>query len=125
MTPEQFSKLPKFVQEEITKLKRERQSAVDALKRFCDAETPSSIWTEDHVCDGVSRGPTTRVHYIQSRWLHINHADISMQILLRGDGGQNGHPVIDIQYGPADRTSGDIVCQPRSYQQFYFFNKEK
>ena len=121
MTPEQFSKLPKFAQEEFTTLKRQRQEAVNALQRFQDSDTPSPIWIEDHVCDGSDRGPVNRRHYIQGTWLYVEYAGVNLHILLRPNGHQTDTGVIDLSYRSVDRLHDDVMFQPRSYQHFYLF----
>lgn len=122
MTPEQFEKLPKWAQEEFNSIKRQRDTVVEHIKDFCDESTPSSIWIDELVCDGESRGPTARRRYIQSRLIRINFGGVYLQILLREPGSGNGQkPVIDLQWTQGESLNGDVIFQPRSFQAAYLF----
>ena len=125
MTPEQFSKLPKWAQDEFSSLKLQRDTAVWHLKEFCDESTPSNIWVDELVSDGESRGPTNRRRYIQGRWIWINFGGVYLQILLRAPGSGNGQrPVIDMQWSCGEHISGDVIFQPRSFQAAYLFSPD-
>jgi hypothetical protein len=59
--------LPKWAQERIRDLERERDTAVGALRDAEDAQTPSRIWYDDYHCLGEQRGPSNVRHYVQTR----------------------------------------------------------
>src|SRR5271166_3700346 len=120
MTPEQFARLPKFAQEEIETLRRQRQQAVAALNNFVDQDTPSNVWFDERPCTGESPGPTYKKHYVQSRWLEVEWAGVRLTVLLRG-GSHGDHEVIDLAWQDEKRTHGEVTMQPRSYQNVYLF----
>lgn len=83
-----INKLPKWAQEKIRDLERERDAAVVALNEFQDKQTPSRIWTEDIVCTGEESGPTAKRNYFQTRSLEIqvgDHKRSTIHLLLRPD----------------------------------------
>jgi hypothetical protein len=61
------SKLPKWAQDRIRDLERERDTAVTALREAEDAQTPSRIWYDDYHCLGERQGPSSVRHYVQTR----------------------------------------------------------
>lgn len=112
------ARLPKWAQEHIRNLEREREAAVNALNLVIDDQTPAAMYVEDWACTGESAGPTTKRRYVQGRTLEIRHDGVALSITLR-DG------VIDLQWCQVKRGSGGDVCfQPRSYQQAYLIAKE-
>lgn len=68
---EQIEKLPKWAQERIRDLERERELSVRKLNEFVDGQTESRIWVDDLVCTGEQSGPTSKRHYIQSHKITV------------------------------------------------------
>lgn len=58
------TKLPKWAQDHIRDLQRQRDAAVEALDRYCDDQTDSGVWTDELVCDKAG-GPSHRQKFIQ------------------------------------------------------------
>jgi len=65
-TKEMLEKLPKWAQERIRDLERERELSVRALNAFVDGQTESAIWVDDGVCSGEESGPSFKRRYIQA-----------------------------------------------------------
>lgn len=120
-TPEQIAKLPKWAQDHITALTRQRDTAVRQMNEAADKDTPAPFFFEDHVCikDG---SPDVVRRYIQSRWIRFEHLGLSVTLLLREM--HRGKYVLDIQYGGAMRLNEEILMQPRSYQNIYLYCPE-
>lgn len=113
------SRLPKWAQELIDTLKRERNTAIAALNKAMDDQTPSSMYIDDWVCTGESSGPTVKRRYIQGNTLNVIHDGVSLSITLRS-------MVIDLKWCQSERGYGGDVCfQPCSYQNAYLFTKER
>lgn len=124
-TPEQIAKLPRWTQDHIITLQRERDNAVQALKDFCDAETPSPIFYDDLVSDGDKIGPSVRRKYIQNRKLEILHHGVSLSILLarKDDGQRNGG--IQLQWTAEKRQmNGQVAAIPTGFQMIELVAKE-
>lgn len=109
-TIEQLAKLPKWAQDHIKTLQRERDTAVRALNEWRDTQTPSSIYTDELLSMGEEGGPSFKRRYIQGRKLTFIHAGIRLDV--------NTHfeDVIKLQWDSEKRTSADIALIPASYQ---------
>jgi len=121
MTPEQLTKLPKYAQEYIAKLRRQRDSAVARLDGYEDNQTPSNIWTEEYCFDGGDNGNNfTRRQYIQSDRVLFKNKGVALEVSCRGDEG------IKLSWGPEKPWGpwglGDIALVPTSYQQIRLTN---
>lgn len=55
---DKIAKLPRWAQEHIEKIGRERDQAINALNRFLDGQTPSGFYVDDCVCTGEEQGPS-------------------------------------------------------------------
>lgn len=65
ITPDLIAKLPKWAQAHIAEIQGQRDTAVDALKRYVDNQTPSRIFVTDLVCTKKG-GPDFNKIYIQA-----------------------------------------------------------
>lgn len=121
-TPEQIAKLPKWAQEYITQLERQRDAAVKVMRDSANGTTRSPFYFEDHACVKPG-GPEVVRHYIQAPWLKFDYGGLHVDFLLREHGEDK---VLDIQYGTSSRMVGNkVVFEPRSYQQFYLYCPQK
>jgi hypothetical protein len=78
-----FTKLPKWAQEYIKDIEREREMAIRTLNEFQDSQTPSPYWTEDYVCTGEEQGPTTKIHYIKAHRMTVKVGKSEVEFFLR------------------------------------------
>ncbi len=78
-----FTKLPKWAQEYIQNIERERDLSIRSLNEFVDNQTPTKFWVEDLVSTGEERGPSNKRHYLQTRDVMIKVGKTEVQILLR------------------------------------------
>ena len=63
-------KLPKWAQDYIKDLIRERENAVTILNEFQDSQTPSKVFYEERACTGEVAGtncPVTKRRYVPAR----------------------------------------------------------
>lgn len=108
MEDNRIKKLPKWVQEHIKKLERERDVSVRALNESCDDQSKSPIYYEDNVCTGEKSGPSVKRKYIQSHGkITVNHEGIQLDILCR-------EGLIDLRW--SNDVHGDVALIPDSYQ---------
>jgi len=110
-----IDKLPKWARVHIANLQRERDTAVKYLSEYCDTQTTSPFFTEDHVSDGEKNlGPTRRRHYIQTHSITVEWQDVQLRVLLRKD-----H--IEMSWDRIDQWLEDIVFQPATFQTARLF----
>jgi hypothetical protein len=121
MNREQFNKLPKWAQKEVSNLIREREMAIRTLNAYVDNQTVSEIYTDDYVCTGENKGGTCKRQYVQGHKLTFDHAGVELDVAVY-DGD-----VINITW----RASGafgntvDVAFVPKSYQSANLIAKEK
>lgn len=80
-----FEKFPKWVQEHIERIERERDQAVLALNQYVDSQTTSQIFYDDAVCTGEGSGPSFKRVYVQSSDIQIHYAGVHLDVSLVGD----------------------------------------
>jgi hypothetical protein len=111
-----IEKLPKWAQEIIRDLTRQRETAIRALNEYIDNQTPSPIYVEEMECTGEGIGPSYKKRYIQSRKISVSHSGVDLVILLRDD-------YIDLQWG-SEKLNRDAAFIPSSYQSARLVSKE-
>lgn len=77
-----ITKLPKWAQNHIRDLERQRDAAVRALEQFCDEQTPASFSVTELVNDGERVGPSQRKRYIQAHQMVLNHQQVELRRLF-------------------------------------------
>jgi len=119
-TPEQIAKLPKWAQDYIVNLSRERESAINSLNAFCDSETQSPFYVEESVCTGEQSGPTRKRHYIQAHAINVEWAGVHLRVDANDYGNRRSE--IGLSYGTG--THSDVALIPYSYCQATLKTKE-
>lgn len=122
-TPDQIQKLPKWAQEHLRDLSRQREEAVRTLNKLIDEQTPSKFSIEAHPCLGENPGPSFKTRYIQTDHIKVAHAEVELHVLIR-DNGDNGSGRICLQWNDPRRTCGDIQMKPVSFQSIELQSKE-
>jgi len=105
---DKIEKLPKWAQEYIKDLQRQRDVAVRALDKYVDEQPPSPFYTEDLHCTEPVGGPTRRKRYIQAHGMTVQHEGVCLNILLRPE-----H--IDLQWGTDKNLSREVAFIPSSW----------
>ena len=118
-----FDKLPKWAQEHIESLQRERDTAVKTLKDFEDSQTPSPIYFDELVSDGESIGPTHRKRYVQSHDINIEIHGVHLRVATAY--GLTNDDSIILQWGTGMGLTGEVAFIPVSYQCARLVTKEK
>ena len=106
----QLEKLPKWAQEYIADLEREREMAIRTLNQYTDNQTASPFYVDELVCTGEEQGPTHKRKYIQTCRMVVEHAGVELTILLRHDDR------IELSWAGRNGQLRDIGAIPRSYQ---------
>lgn len=111
-TAEQIAKLPKWAQEHIQTLERQRREVVGVLEDFTQVNNTGPVRCRMMVSDGeAERGPSHREVRFDARWIEIEHADVKLDITL-------AHDEIRLSYTQLGRASGCVYLKPTSFQQF-------
>ena len=105
-----IEKLPKWAQEEIKTLERERDVAVRELNQWVDRQTPSKIYTDELICLGELSGPSFKRRYFQGDSAIFEHLGITLRVLLRDD-------CLDLTW--SDERHNKIRFTPYAYQQVH------
>lgn len=109
-TAPDISKLPKWTQDHIASLQRQRDAAIVCLNRFEDHQTPSKVYTEELVCTGERQGPTNKRHWIQTETITCVHAGIELRVSLYKEGW------ISLSWG-TQRMGVEVAFIPEAFQQ--------
>lgn len=107
-----ISKLPKWAQDYIRDIERQRDVSVRALNQYLDNQTESEFYFDDYIGTGESngRGPTLKRNYIQAPdRLAISYADVLLEVVIR-DGE------VHISWGGDVNRDHDVAFIPMSYQ---------
>ncbi len=118
-----FLKLPKWVQDHIHTVERERDSALTALNKYVDNQTESPFSIMELECLGEGDGtPSYKQRYIQTHKMEIRAVGVALDIILRDD-----H--IDLSWGTMEqgwstRGSGEVCMSPYSYQAIKLISRE-
>lgn len=118
-TPEQMAKLPRWAQEHINEITRQREVAIKALNEWTDAQTPAPFFFDDMQCTGEKTGPTDRRRYVQTHRMIVEHKGVRLDIALRQDGDG-----IDLQWDTPGRSCRMVACVPRTFQGMELVAKE-
>ena len=116
-----MTKLPKWAQERIGKIERERDVAIRALNAFCDEQTTSPYYIEDHICTGEKQGPVVKTRYIQTHKMTISYCGVELNIMTRIF---NNEKTIDLQWNGTDSRTREVAFIPTSYQAGHLVAKE-
>ena len=114
LNAKQFDRLPKYAQEYVLDLERERANALDELRKLEDAATPTKVWTDDFESLGEEYGPTMVKRYFQCDRLEIESAGVHLSI-----GGLWDDKEITLSWRPSGpgHPLGDVCFIPTAYQQ--------
>src|SRR5262249_53047522 len=88
-SPEQLAKLPKWAQDHITKLERQREEAIRTLNQALDTQTESSFSVVATPCTGETTGPSFKRAYVQAHSIEVRWRGVELTVDAN-DYGQNG-----------------------------------
>ena len=106
-----IDKLPKWAQEHIADLQRQRNEAVRALNEHLDNETPSPFYGDAFEC--ISSPPEHKRYYFQChKHMMVEHNSVLLDIILRDD--------IELSWRNTDEGSRiieNVAFVPTSFMQ--------
>jgi hypothetical protein len=120
-TPEQITKLPKWVQDHIKDITRERDVSVHSLNEYCDESTPSPFEISEHVCTGETQGPSLKRRYIQAHTITVRWRGVELIVYANDYNHRDG---IEIQWSSDNGAHSECAFIPKSYQQAVIKSKE-
>ena len=116
-TPDQLSKLPKWAQDQLKTLQRERDTAVEALKEWTDSQTETPISILEMPCLGERPGPSQIVRFIKPGiGTEFKWEGIHLQVTLNSGGRQHENG-ISLQWSAEARGLEHVAMIPKSFQQ--------
>lgn len=117
-TSEQIEKLPKWAQDHLRNLQRERDVAIRELNEWVDSQTPSAFSVSEMLCIGEQKGPSIKRRYIQGHRMEVVHAGIHLDISL----GQES--CIRLQWEDERRLCKEVAMVPKSFNNVELIAKE-
>jgi len=119
---QKITSLPKWAQERIVTLERERQTALDALNKWVNEQTEAPMWIDEMKCLGEERKdgsdpPSFKRRYIQTRRIAMNHAGVRLDVSLVDN-------EIRLQWSVESGAMRNVAMIPHSYQSVTLVAKE-
>ena len=113
-----IARLPKWAQDHIRDLERERDTAIRALNEYVDRQTPSPFYSDEMESLGEVKGASVKRHYFQAHRITVSHAGIELEV--------NIHDPEDIKlrWGTPRHSMGEVALIPVSFQQARLKTKE-
>jgi len=109
ISDEQFNKLPKYAQEHIEELQRDRDLAIKKLNDFLDSQTPSPIYVDDMIA--FSGGPKQIRQYVHGQRVFFEKDGVTLEVSLFDD-----YRNIEMRYYQTKRLTGSVALTPVSHQ---------
>ena len=116
VTGQMIVKLPKWAQDHIKELERERDTAIRALNEYVDGQTESPIFYDELVSTGEERGPSLKRVYIQSHDIEVIHNGVHLSLLLRDN--------IELRCEDVKRAMNFVAFVPTSLNAMSLVSKE-
>lgn len=113
MSNQKIERLPKWAQEYILDIEREREAARKKLNKYLDKQTPSCFYTEDLVSTGEQHGPSRKIRYLPDvHTMYVEHADVKLEVSIYGVDG------IRIQWSDAQENTNDKVAMIPKFHNY-------
>jgi hypothetical protein len=102
-----LSKLPKYAQNYISLVERERDEAVEKARRLRDTQTKTEIWVDDYGADREHRR-----EYVQGDIVIVAHAGVCLRVDASRERG------IELSWSEGDTPygTGEVAFIPTSHQ---------
>lgn len=108
---EKINKLPKWAQEYIEKLERERNIAIQELDEYLNSQKESPFYVREFELGRFFN------RYIQTHRMDVQHGDVHLSILLR-----ENH--IDLSWSNDESGSNEVAFIPTSFQAAKLVSKK-
>lgn len=114
--PEQIAKLPKWAQEYIVRLERDRDDARRTEKAYRDEQTPSPFFQE-YQGNGLNE-----LRYIQAHTICVQWRGVRLRVDAHGYG--NRGEGIHLQWEDENRSMAECAFIPQSFQSARIVSKK-
>lgn len=121
-TPPPIHKLPKWAQDHIQTLQRQRDTAVKALKDWTDTQTVRPISVSEMPRLGRDE-PHTLTRYIEGSDLTIKWMGVELSVMLRTSGNQHDSSIM-LQWSALNDCTSHVAMVPTSFQSVSLIAKE-
>lgn len=122
---DKLPKLPKWAQDHIRHIERERETAIQALNQYIDSQSEAPFYTDDVLCTGEDTGPTFKRRYFQGHKITAEHAGLRLRILLSSQHDSQREHGIELSWEAIDKRAGTLVAMvPKSFHQVELVAKE-
>jgi hypothetical protein len=123
VTPAMITKLPKWAQDHITNLARERDVALRALNDHINDQTPSPVYWEEYLSTGEGTagkgiGPSNKRFYVQTDRLVVEAAGVQLQIYCR-ESSPRHYDCIELKWSDPFCLQNMTGFIPHSFQSAY------
>lgn len=119
ITPLQLAKLPKWAQDHIVTIERERKVALDALNAYIDTSTPSCFSVKELESTGEKQGPVFKQRFIQTRKVKVEYLGVELAVNVHSDEG------ISLQWSGVGHTLEHVAFVPTSFQSAILIPRSK
>jgi len=116
-TQAQINKLPKWVQDHIKTIERERDTTIRVLNDYLERASWSPFSIEDGICTGEHQGPTTKTRYIQTEKMLVEHAGVRLAIHC-------DNKCIVLQWEDSEQLGVEVAMVPQSYQRVHLVSRD-
>jgi len=117
-TETRIARLPKWAQDHICRLERQRERAVAEMNAALDTQSESPMYVDALVLAGeTGKGPTVKRRYVQGRQIVIEWQDVRLSVDCRGDG-------LRLQWETSNRGVSRVAMIPDSFQAAYLVTRE-
>lgn len=105
-------KLPKWAQERIRELERQRDEALKALNQWKDDQKPSKFSSTFPLCTGEAQGPTFKEVFFHpcADGITVRHSGIELMVSAFEDEG------IHLRWSAQNTACGEVAFIPTSFQ---------
>jgi len=114
---DKINKLPKWAQEHIKDLNRQRDVAIKALNEYCDSQTDSEFSIQELECTGEEGGPSFKRRYIQTRKIEVDYGGVGLSVSIADQ-------EIRLSWWASGVGLRDVAFIPISYQYARITAKE-
>jgi len=115
---DKIQKLPKWAQDHIRNISRQRSEAIKALNDYTDNQTKSPFYSEHLLCLGEEGKNSFKKIYFQAYQMTVEHAGIKVNIYTSRDDS------IEINYSGEGYSLENICLIPDSYQRIRLITKD-
>lgn len=102
-------RLPKWAQDELRRVRQQRNAAVNALNNFVDSQEATAFFYEESPLTGETAGPVVKRRYIDTYRVSVRFGKVNLTVSTNG-WRRDVDPEIRLQWSAEDRMTADNVA---------------